>query len=293
MSVNLNMACRMAKASDVAYYVDKPGGVSACPFYSDVGFIALPQSFVVTQINAAIVGTTATEVIVAFRGTLPIEIDDWDAFVRSILDWVNDGDAKLTDVEYSVGMVHQGFDKSLELLWGDVLPAVEAQHSSSKLPVVITGHSKGGAMASLAALRLQHEAAITTAAVYTFGSARAGNTQFTKDYDGKIISDWRFENSNDIVPHLPPAAHLLPFLAQVDPRFASLSAHAYDSVGLLEFLNWSGTISEGESISLDGDRMLHFGKLAATGQIRQVAQDHSLAKRYIPEISRQALAAGS
>jgi hypothetical protein len=132
------------------------------------------------------------------------------------------------------------------------------------------------------------EAAITPAAVYTFGSARAGNTQFANDYDATIVKDWRFENTDDIVPHLPPAAHLLPFLAQVDSRFSRLSAHAYDSVGMLEFLNWSGTISEGESILLDGDRMLHFGKLAATGQIQQLAHDHAMAKEYVPGISRLA-----
>jgi hypothetical protein len=290
MSVDLKLACRMTKASDVAYFVDQTGGAPACPFYGDVGFVAPPQTFVANQINAAIVGTTATEVIVAFRGTLPINVDDWDGFVGSVLDWANDGDAKFTSAAYSAGLVHQGFAKSLDLLWSDLLPTVVSQHASSKLPVVVTGHSKGGALASLGALRMQHEAAISPAAVYTFGSARAGNTQFANDYDGKILNHWRFENTDDIVPHLPPAAHLLPFLAQVDRRFACLSAHAFDSVGLLEFLNWSGTISEGESILLDGDRMLHFGKLAITGQISKVAQDHSLAIRYIPEISQLALA---
>lgn len=285
MSVDLKTACRMAKASDVTYFVNQPGGVVTCPFYADVGFIAPPQAFVANQINAAVVGATGSEVIVAFRGTLPIDLDDWDEFVESVLDWANNGDAKLTGADYTIGLVHQGFAKSLDLLWGGVLAAVDALHLSTKLPVVVTGHSKGGALASLGALRMQHEAGITPAAVYTFGSARAGNTQFANDYDAKIRKDWRFENKDDIVPHLPPAAQLLPFLTEIDARFSLLSAHAYDSVGTLEFLDWKGALVTGESIRLYGERLLHFGDLVITGHIEQVAKDHSLVDAYIPAIT--------
>jgi hypothetical protein len=40
MALDMITALRMAKAADVTYYVDKPGGVTACPFYAEVGFIA-------------------------------------------------------------------------------------------------------------------------------------------------------------------------------------------------------------------------------------------------------------
>ena len=288
MSTDLKMAWRMAKASDAAYYIGKPGGVASCPFYRDVGFTAAPQTFVANRINAALVGTTATEVFVAFRGTLPIDTDDWNDFVESLLDWVNDGDAKLLEVDYADGLVHQGFAKSLDLLWGDVLSAVRAQHLASKLPVVVTGHSKGGALASLGALRLQHDAATTPAAVYTFGSPRAGNTPFSRGPDAKIPSDSRFENRDDLVPHLPPTAPLLSFLAEADPRLARLSAHGYQHEGLLEFLKWDGTLTEGSNLLLDGQRMVHLGELAATDEIKQVALDHSLETQYIPTLSRLA-----
>lgn len=288
MTVDLTTACRMAKASDATYYIDKPGGVATCPHYGDVGFTAAPQTFVANRINAALVGTTATEVIVAFRGTLPIDTTDWDAFVNSVLDWANDGEARLIDVEYSAGPVHHGFANSLELLWDGVLPAVRAQHLASKLPVVVTGHSKGGAMASLGALRLQHDAATTCAGVYTYGSARAGSTLFARDFNAKITRSWRFENTDDIVPHLPPTAPLLAFLAEADPRLGRLSAHGYQHVGQLEFLNWDKSLTDGSSLMLDGQRLLHFAQLAATGQSKQVALDHSLEKQYIPKICSMA-----
>jgi hypothetical protein len=280
----MNFASRMAKASDVAYYIDKPGGPTSCPFYTDVGFTSLPQTFVAGVINAALVGTTRSEVILAFRGTLPIDTDNWDAFVESVHDWVHDGEADLVDAPYTTGQVHQGFKQSLELLWSDVLSAVKAQHTASKLPVIVTGHSKGGALAALAALRLQFEAGITPAAVYTFGSARAGNTQFWRDYQGKILRDWRFENQDDLVPHLPPTTPVLAFLAQIDSRLSGLSSHGYHHVGLLEFLNWTGTVTEGSSFALDVERLGHLVQLLPPGHFQKLARDHSLEKQYIPKL---------
>jgi hypothetical protein len=284
MPVDMNFACRMAKASDVAYYIDKLGGPTSCPFYKDVGFTAIPQTFVAALINAALVGTTQTEVILAFRGTLPIDTDNWDDFVESVRDWVHNGEAELIDAPYTNGRVHRGFDRSLELLWSDVVSAVEAQHTASKRPVIVTGHSKGGAIASLAALRLQFEAGITPAAVFTFGSARAGDTQFWRDYQGKILRDWRFENQEDLVPHLPPTTPLLAFLAQIDARLSGLSSHGYHHVGLLEFLNWTGTVTEGSTFAFDVERLAHLAELVPVGKIQKVAQDHSLEKQYIPKL---------
>jgi hypothetical protein len=101
MGVDLKTACRMAKASDVTCFIDRPGGPTSCSFYGDVGFTAAPQTFTANVINGALVGTTGTEVVLAFRGTLPINTDDWDAFVESIRDWDNDGEANLVNAEYT------------------------------------------------------------------------------------------------------------------------------------------------------------------------------------------------
>jgi hypothetical protein len=277
-------ALRMAKASDVTYYIDHPGGVAACPFYHDVGFSAAgPQTFLM-GINAALVGTTTTEIVVAFRGTLPVEQSDWNGFVNMVNDWANDTNAFLTAVPWSAGLVHRGFASSLDSLWTGVLPAVQAALVAAPLlPVVVTGHSKGGAMATLSALRL-FKNGIAPGGVYTYGAPRTGNTAFAKEYDTNIPQHRRVENTDDIVPHLPPSATLLNFLATVDPRLSNLSVHAYDPVGLLEFLNWGGGVTEGDSLFIASDRLLHLGKLAVTGQVKQIFEDHKLEKQYLPKL---------
>ena len=138
----------MAKASDVCYSIGAPGGLTSCPFYNDVGFTSPPRSFTADMINAALVGATATEIILAFRGTLPIDTADWNGFIDSVDDWVHNGEAVLVKAPYAPGLVHQGFSASLETLWSSAAAAVR-QLTATQLPVVVTGHSKGGAPGDL------------------------------------------------------------------------------------------------------------------------------------------------
>jgi hypothetical protein len=108
------------------------------------------------------------------------------------------------------GRVHTGFF----LAWAIIEPAVLAQIASwrknfadsGKLlpPIYITGHSLGGALATVAAAALA-ENNIEVAGVYTFGQPRVGDRTFAKQLSlntgGKIF---RFVNNNDMVPHVPP-----------------------------------------------------------------------------------------
>jgi hypothetical protein len=285
MPVDLKLACRMAKASDVCYSIGSPGGLTSCPFYNDVGFTVPPRSFTADMINAALVGATATEIILSFRGTLPIDLADWNDFIESVDDWVHDGEAVLVKVPYAPGLVHQGFSASLETLWASTVAAVR-QLTVTQLPVVVTGHSKGGALATLAAIRLRSEGVATPIGVYTYGSPRVGDTPFSTSYNAGV-SQWRFENNNDLVPHLPPAAQLLDFLGEVDSRLSGLTAYAYLHAGTLEYLGSNGKCTEGNpknSLDILGQRMRSFAALLLTGQIKQVATDHSLENQYVPKI---------
>jgi hypothetical protein len=274
----------MAKACNVCYSIG--GDVTSGQFYNDIGFAVPPSTFIGQVINAALVGVTPTEIVVAFRGTEPIDVANWDAFIDSVDDWVHDGEADLVKVPYCGGQVHRGFSGALETVWSGVANAVRQQLSAKRLPVVVTGHSKGGALATLAAIRLRSEGVTTPLAVYTYGSPRVGDTPFSTSFNA-VISQWRFENDNDLVPHLPPTAQLLAFLGRVDQRLSGLVARAYDHAGVLEYLDSQGQLTEGNaenSLDIFGQRMKSFFHLLLTGQIRQVATDHSVLNEYIPKI---------
>src|SRR6266496_1051486 len=146
MAWKLALACRLAKACDVAYYVDRPGGVTACPSYGDVRFTDVPDVAIsgVDRTDAGLVGSCADCVIVAFRGTLPLSFDSGSAFFQSLLDWLND--AKAAPVPGYGGLVHGGFAASLANLWPTMEPSIRAR-AGAGTPIYVTGHSKGGALA--------------------------------------------------------------------------------------------------------------------------------------------------
>jgi len=123
--------------------------------------------------------------IVAFRGTESI------------------GNA-LTDVETALvrhgifpGLVHLGFAHAADTVYPTV--RVLATALDRRLPILVTGHSLGGALASLVAHRLASEA-FPVRAVYTYGSPRPGDRNFRDAYR---LPNYRFVNDNDLVPHLP------------------------------------------------------------------------------------------
>ncbi|KAK4406020.1 Lipase [Sesamum angolense] len=82
--------------------------------------------------------------------------------------------------------------------------------SSDLLPkwhIYVTGHSLGGALATLLALELsssqlaKHGAISVT--MYNFGSPRVGNRRFAEVYNEKVKDSWRVVNHRDIIPTVP------------------------------------------------------------------------------------------
>lgn len=67
--------------------------------------------------------------------------------------------------------------------------------------VVVTGHSLGGAIATLCAQYLSDY--IPNVVTYTFGSPRVGDYLFADLFNITISNSYRVVNKDDIVPHLP------------------------------------------------------------------------------------------
>lgn len=139
------------------------------------------------QSTQAILLTYADYVILAFRGTEP----------KSIKDIRADAKGTLTQCE-SGGMVHTGFKEAYELVAMDIQQKLNEEEYANK-PLFITGHSLGGALATIAAKKLKHQAGI--AACYTFGSPRVGNKEWICSLKTPV---YRLVNAADAVTMLPP-----------------------------------------------------------------------------------------
>lgn len=76
-----------------------------------------------------------------------------------------------------------------------------------KWHVYVTGHSLGGALATLLALELSSSQLAMHGAVsvtmYNFGSPRVGNKKFAEYYNEKVKDSWRVVNHRDIIPTVP------------------------------------------------------------------------------------------
>jgi hypothetical protein len=268
-NVDVERARQLVRASALAYEDGIPA-IRASPHFSGSGLIDNPGLKQVPAtpagrigIDSALIGQTPFGVVLAFRGTLAPILGSPDDAVPVVLDWLNDADLAPTAVPYSAGKVHHGFRRSLDALWGakTLLEEIRSAAEGGR-PIFVTGHSKGGALATLAARRLA-AAGVTPSGVMTFGAPRAGDEAFAADYGARVDRHWRFEHQDDVVPHLPPGPMLLRALRALPLLSGFLREHVqgpvshYAHVGRLCFLDWNNALDEGDSVLLALEREAH------------------------------------
>lgn len=136
-------------------------------------------------------------VVAAMRGT--DEAADW---LDNLHAW---------PAESRFGNIHSGFKRATEAVWPDMKRAIRAgrRRSGGKnrraydVPLWLTGHSLGGAMATVAAADLLW-ADESYQGTYTFGQPRVGDREFARKYNIEArAKHFRFQNNNDIVTRVP------------------------------------------------------------------------------------------
>ena len=119
----------------------------------------------------------------------------------SVGDWVNNASIELVRWK-AEGLVHQGFRDALEIAWADLHAKILQQSKGRTL--WFAGHSLGGALAVLAAMRLRAELKVVADGIYTFGMPKLGDSDFAAAVDQHHGSRaFTFLNEGDVVPWLP------------------------------------------------------------------------------------------
>jgi triacylglycerol lipase len=196
------LALKLANASLLAYnQLGDPAQFTMPPGYTLVG-----------QFTADVLGhlepfgflmRSATDAVLAFRGT--------DDFPDDI------ADIRFNQAPYpydsNAGMTHIGFTYVYESCRTAVIAAVSALPAG--ITLYITGHSLGGAVATLAALDVAVNTQFKQPIIYTFASPRVGDPSSASRFDGTLVTSplysWRVVNMFDIVPQLPPRDIFDPF----------------------------------------------------------------------------------
>jgi hypothetical protein len=119
---------------------------------------------------------------------------------ESIQDWLANARFLPSDREDGV-RIHTGFLAALDEVWARLDPAESGSDPTE--PLVVTGHSLGGALAHLSAWRWA-KAGRSVHAVYTFGAPRVGHRNFRSSYDRLLgRRTLRVINHIDIVTRVP------------------------------------------------------------------------------------------
>ncbi|MBA3011515.1 MAG: lipase family protein [Proteobacteria bacterium] len=146
----------------------------------------------------AILVSCESFIVLSFRGTEATSIKDIKA------------DAKAVSVKCETkGNVHQGFKKAFEDVGFDIQETLD-QDAFQSLPLYITGHSLGGALATVAAKWLSHKGGI--AACYTFGAPRVGDDYWIADLKSPV---YRLVNAADCVTMLPPGTETITVISWI------------------------------------------------------------------------------
>eukprot|EP00300_Choanocystis_sp_HF-7_P000262 c10225_g1_i2.p1 GENE.c10225_g1_i2~~c10225_g1_i2.p1 ORF type:complete len:358 (+),score=42.77 c10225_g1_i2:386-1459(+) len=162
-------------------------------------------------------------VFVCVRGTLPTNLANL-----------------LTDIKVAKagwqwgGSVHVGFLEALQSTRSLLDRSIQQALAMCPSPptVVFTGHSLGGAVATLAAMDAAASGSISAPLCYTFGCPQVGDAAFVARFNSLVPwpQSWRFVHHTDPVPKLPS------------------SALGYSHVGSFAY------ISADDRIATDGDR---------------------------------------
>ena len=141
--------------------------------------------------------------VLAFRGT-----------EKKVSDWLTD--ARCVPTLDGATKVHTGFleaftkakdseGRTARQVVEDLLSRPESKEGGRGLPLFITGHSLGGALALLATKLVAPD---VTGACYTFGAPRVANYEYFRWLKTPV---YRVVNSSDIVPRVPPGAVMIVF----------------------------------------------------------------------------------
>lgn len=145
--------------------------------------------FISSDDTECCVAWTQDRVAIAFRGTA--QLRDWIANLNNF------------SCEADYGTLHRGFYHAFQAVKGQI-ETVLRKYVRSAESVMITGHSLGGALATVAFAEWMK--ALPISSVYTFGQpalARSDFRAFMKEFDSRRF--FRFVNNDDIVTRLAPS----------------------------------------------------------------------------------------
>ena len=177
-SLNCALACHVAYEAEATVQITATGwGFDGCQAFS----ASRTQGFVAWDSHV---------ILVAFRGT------------KELGDWLTNLDVVRTSDPPTYGRVHRGFFEGY-VHAKEILLEILNQADVANKSVWITGHSLGGALATMMAGDMQEQ--FRMEGIYTFGQPRVVDRRSQAHFRTHLHEQFfRFVNDSDVVPMVPP-----------------------------------------------------------------------------------------
>jgi len=131
----------------------------------------------------------------------------------TVLEWIDDAAFFFVDnpVHGGSGFTEEGFTaiyKSLRMSRANnsqtVISAIKSYvNNGTAKSITVTGHSLGGALATLLVLDVAHNTAQKSPVLYTYASPRVGEYFFASNFNKALPTKYRIYIDTDVVPDLP------------------------------------------------------------------------------------------
>jgi hypothetical protein len=187
----------LAWVSQLAYETDEPDKIGDI---LELWEMRLADDGIVIEEVATVLPTVSTHcfvaggrgaTIVAFAGTDPVVLANW-----------------ITDFDIRRGKTGsaEGFNVAASAVWPRLKPLI-AKAAAANGRIFVTGHSLGGALAALIALKINSETVGDVQAVYTFGMPRPGDRTLADAYNRRLGQrTYRLVHGKDLVPTVAPTS---------------------------------------------------------------------------------------
>jgi len=204
-------------------------------------------------------------ICMAFRGT------------DQIRDWFDNLDIRKREELF--GVFHEGFWLATQDIWAQIYNDYRHAYKKKGRPLFLTGHSLGGAMATIAAARLIDED-IPFTSVYTFGQPRTMGRETGRKFNSECKDRfYRFCNDKDLVTRLPARLRGFTHVGQV--VYIDNDSTLHQDIGRWQqFIDTAGGAVE---------EFVEKGVGAGVKQIVELIKDHDM-ENYIHAVEKWELA---
>lgn len=196
-------------------------------------------------------------IVIAFKGTtssknLKTDINMFYSNIRALLptqlgDEDHEGDAAallnpiLNTRNWRRARIHKGFAVAYAAVGPRLLSRIKKLQGEKKRPVFLTGHSLGGALATICSIDLFLRLGLSRKDIFvsTFGAPKVGNRQFWNVYDETVPIHWRIVVGPDVVAMLPKVGY-----AHVGKKvLITVDGDLFIDPNSLELNMWSGDVA--------------------------------------------------